>query len=365
MPLRIAVIARPALGGLRRHVSLLLQSLNRTTIVPTLIAPPDFSCDPPISDVEPITLAIKARTNILTDLFTTLRLVALVRRKFDLLHAHGLRAALIAVPAARFVGIPVIWTAHNLLPSNSRLQSLLVKVLGNSASRVVAVSSAVKQTLMRCGVPSSKIVVIPNGIDTSPFESADSNGNIRSLYGIPENAPLLLAIGRFSPEKGFDVLLEAFRRVVTAHPNCNLILIGDGPEETALKTQAAGIPNTYLPGRMENIIPYYHSCDMVVVPSRLEGQGLVAIEAMASGKPVISSAVGGLVEVVLNNETGLTVPAENPQELANAIQRLIGNTGLCETMGQKGKQRVAELFTLQRMSAELEELYFATAKIGT
>ncbi len=360
--IRVAQVMRPAAGGMRRHLFTLLAGLDRRRFAPTLFAPADFPAADCPSDVPHIPLAISARTRPLADLHAIRQLAQHLRQNFDIVHAHGLRGALIGVLAARQAGLPALFTAHNLISRPSLLQRFFLALVGRDAAAVIAVSEAVAAMLCAAGIPRAKIAVIPNGIALGPFDVQTDAEAVRAAFGVPPTAPLVLAIGRLSPEKGFDVLLEAFRQMQLRMPEARLILAGSGPEEAALWNQAVrgGIDQTgtvIFAGQQAEVAPLLQAADVVAIPSRQEGQGIVALEAMAARRPVVASRVGGLVETVIEGETGLLVPPQDAAALAEALLALLSNPAQRQQMGEAGRVRVTQEYTAERMVQRIEAVY--------
>ncbi len=365
---RVAQIARPAAGGIRRHVSLLCAHLDRRQFAPSLYAPADFTLDltsEPSENVPQHRLEIASRTRIAADLRAVSDAARQLRGRTDLVHAHGLRAALIGVPSAKLAGVPSLFTAHNLLPPTSRLQRVLLRHIGRATNAIIAVSQAVADTLTDAGVPAANIHVIPNGIPTTQYRSRDFIAD-NMLDFVPEGAVVVLAIGRLSPEKGFDVLLDAFPYVLANISSACLLLAGDGPEADSLRTQAQNSPavsHIQFLGRVVDVVPLLHRAQVVAIPSRQEGQGLVALEAMAAGLPVVASRVGGLKETVVDGVTGLLVPPDDPRALASALVQILRDTtqGRIAPMRQQATQRAEQLYTVERMILNIENVYRSLA----
>lgn len=355
--IRVAQVVRPAEGGIRKHVSLLTAGLNRERFASAVYAPADFTLDAAAQDVPQHVIAISARTNISADLRAISDLTKQLRGSVNLVHAHGLRAALIGVLAAKRAGIPSLFTAHNLVPPTGRLQRVLLRVIGQSTRRILAVSQAVAKSLIAGGLPNTKIHVVPNGISVAAFDTPDTI-KVRNDFNIPTNAPLVVGIGRLSPEKGLDLLITAMADVLSVLPDACLLLAGDGPERESLRALARQIDGAcYFPGKVENPIPFLKTAAIVAVPSRQEGQGIVALEAMAASKPVVAANVGGLAETIVPNVTGLLVPPENPTELADALISLLQNSSRRDEMGIQGRLRVEQHYTLERMINNIETIY--------
>ncbi len=354
---RVAQVVRPAEGGIRRHVSLLASGLDSKRFVSAVYAPADFTLDTAAPNVILHPVAISARTNIAADLRLIYALSKQLRGKADLVHAHGLRAALIGVLAAKRAGVPSVFTAHNLVPPMSGLQRILFRAIGRSAKRILAVSQAVADTLTAAGLPNEKIQVVPNGVALAAFDPPDTT-DIRAQYHIPNTAPLIVAIGRLSHEKGFDLLLAAFATVCNELPDAHLLIAGDGPELETLRALASEFNVAcHFVGRVDNVVPILRAADVVAVPSRQEGQGIVALEAMASRKPVVAAQVGGLAETIVPDITGLFFPPENVSALAENLTMLLQAPARCREMGLQGRRRVEQLYTLERMINNIATVY--------
>jgi len=351
-------VARPATGGMRRHISTLLAGLDRETFSPTLFAPPDFTLDPPVPNLRRIDIPIRARTAPRADWRAVRLLTQQLQGRFELVHGHGLRGAWIGALAASRAGIPFMFTAHNLVSPSGFLLRFCLRRIGGRTARAIAVSQAVAETLIAAGIPAEKITVVPNGISLAPFDTPFDPLETRATYGIPAGAPLVLAIGRLAPEKGFDVLIDAFQKLSARLPEACLALVGSGPLDAPLRARA-GESSILFTRMVANVTPLLHAADVVAIPSRQEGQGIVALEAMAASKPVVASRVGGLVETVIAGETGLLVPPEDTAALAAALESLIADPARRAALGAAGRKRVEQEYTASRMIARLEAVYLS------
>jgi glycosyltransferase involved in cell wall biosynthesis len=354
------MVTRPATGGLRQHLSTLLAGLDRSRFQPTLFAPPDFTLPTPLDSVPRVPTAIGPTTRPLTDLRVIRHLAPRLRGEFAMVHAHGLRGALIGVLAAQRAGIPAVFTAHNLVPPLGALPRFFLAHVGRHAAAVLAVSQAVAATLLAAGIAPEKIAVIPNGIDLAPFDTGMDRAVARAACGLPAEALLVVAVGRFAPEKGLDVLIRAFPQVTTRFPQARLLLVGSGPLDTELRALADQTPAqnaVVFAGRQSDVAPFFLSADVVAIPSRQEGQGIVALEAMAARQPVVASRVGGLVETILPGETGLLVPSEDLDALAQALLALLADESQRRDMGSQGRARVETEYTAEKMVTRIEAIY--------
>jgi glycosyltransferase involved in cell wall biosynthesis len=185
------------------------------------------------------------------------------------------------------------------------------------ADRVVALTPADLEEQVALGLaPREKYAVIHNGVDPSPFEALPDKAEARRLLGLPLDATLVIAVGRLSPEKGQDIFLEALERLRRTHPHVQGLLVGDGPMRAALEARPSACAVHFL-GLRTDVPLCLRAADLFVLPSRYEAQGMVVVEAMMAGLPVVAMRVGGVPGILAHGETGiLTSEAELPRDLA-------------------------------------------------
>lgn len=312
-----------------------------------LIAPENLN----LPDIPFQSASITARSHPLADLHAAKRTAQYARnQRAQLLHGHGLRGAWIASLAARGAHKPFVFTAHNLAPARAGLlSSFFLRRTVRKAKAVICISQAVADSLAPYGLTPDKTALIPNGIDLVAFDVSS-----------PPTPSLIVAIGRLAPEKGFDTLIEAAVRVCERVPEAHFVLAGEGEERAKIETLIVqhGLTERFqMLGLREDIPTLLASAAVVAVPSLSEGQGLVALEAMAACRPVVASHVGGLVETIEDGVTGLLVPPRRAAALAEALGRLLGDTALREQMGAAGRARVEAHYTADRMVDRTLELY--------
>src|SRR4029077_14295619 len=172
----------------------------------------------------------------------------------------------------------------------------------------------------------------------------------------------LLCLGRLVAEKGFDLALEAFATVLDRFPNARLVIGGDGPEREKLQHQAITlglVDSVEFAGRIppEEVAHFIDEATLVLIPSRLEGFGLVALEAALMARPVVAARVGGLPEVVLHQKTGLLVEHEDHEDLAEAITLLLDHPRTATMFGEAAQRRAKEVFSFERYVAAYDDLY--------
>ena len=234
------------------------------------------------------------------------------------------------------------------------------------ADSLIANSEATKNSLLKNApwLKPERINVVYNGIDPQPFLSQNTS-DLRSELQIPKDAKLVGFAGQLDERKGIKYLLPAFFSALKLAPNAHLVLAGQGPLEKWINTfcQKYSLENRiHLIGFVNHIEKFMKSIDLFVLPSLWEGFGIVLIEAMAAAKPCITTATSSMLEIVQHGETGLVVPTENAEELAEAMEELLNDTEKTEQMGQNGRQRVLEKFTLDKMLDHIESLFVQTLK---
>ena len=291
------------------------------------------------------------RTTGKFDPLTLARLAARLRRdRVDVLHTHLSTGSLIGSLAARLAGVPAVATVHGL---NRR-------TCFNYARRVIAISQAVRRNLIEQGLPDSRVTVIYNGVEWQRYREVPHAGALRAELGFSADDLVIGAVGRLGPEKGHFYLIEATALAARAGLPLRLLIVGEGRQRQVLEDTAhrCGIAERVtFAGFQRDVRPYQAAMDIFCLPSLKEGLSLSALEAMAVGKPVIASRVGGTPEVVIEGESGMLVEAANATALAEAILALARDPQRARRMGEAGRVRVERYFDLERMVDQIEEVY--------
>lgn len=286
---------------------------------------------------------------------------ALVREGTALARQHGIRIlhANSAVPAqwmlpvARTLRLPLLSHLHIDYLRRSRYAMLL-----HQADLIVGVSRQVLDDFLGDGVPDTRTRVIYNGIDFARLDQRPGK-DLRPLLGIPAGTTLIGAAGSLIRRKGHDVLIRALG-LLTGEQALHLLIASDGPEREALQRLTAELGlsgRVHFLGYHDDITDVYESCDVMVLASRADAFGLVLAEAGYSRRPVVATRVGGIPEVVVDGETGLLVPPDDPQALAGALQRLVDDKALRERLGAAGRVCAQTRFSVQRMAADFGDAY--------
>lgn len=289
-----------------------------------------------------------------------------------LLHAHDWLSAPAAVTLKHLLRVPLVATIHATEHGRSR-GSISTPMqqqihywewrLTYEAWKVFVCSGSMRNEVAAAfTLPQDKVIVLPNGIDLESFDKHVPEPGERGRYALPWEKIIFFA-GRHVYDKGVDVLIEAARIVLSRRSDAKFVVAGDGPMRMHLEWLASsyGLGEKVLfTGRIRDDALYraMKLADVVVVPSRYEPFGIVALEAMAAAKPVIASRVGGLSEIVVEGETGLLVPPEDPAALASAIELLLDNPAIAREMGLRGRRRVEELYRWDKIVRYMRYVYW-------
>lgn len=350
-------------GGTERHVLHLVRRLHRDHRV-ALLSP-----EGPMLD-EFLQLGIEYRPfpRLEKNLFAGLREFRRGLRQlindFDpsVVHVHA--AAELALLVRTVNGsIPVVLTTHGFAVANPdanyRLAAWICRL--GRVKKVIGVSRSEAQMLHRGGLTESRLRVVHNGIP----DLEEPPINWRERLGWPVDAPVIGAVGRLEPVKGFHLLLDAIAALpdelgpAWALPP-RIVIVGDGSERDALERQAAELglaERVHFAGYRPDAYRAPGGFDVMVIPSLQEAFGLVCLEAMAAGCPVIASDVGGLPELVRDGETGLLVPAGDADALVEALVRLLGDRDGARRMGALARQRFLQDFHVERMVERTRDIY--------
>ncbi|MFL5342206.1 MAG: glycosyltransferase family 4 protein [Gemmataceae bacterium] len=290
------------------------------------------------------------------------------RSRLDLLHTQNTGCEESPV-AARLAGLSrVVGTFHvdstcDVTRTRSGMRYRALELLSNHClDRAIAVSRAAgRDWVQRTRISPHRVTTIYNGIDPQKFRRRMSRGAARSRLGLPPcGGPVVGAVGRLDPAKGFTYLLDAVARLKGAHPSIVLVIAGYGPERAELEDQASrlGISDSVkFLGFQQHVQWVLDSLDLFVIPSLTETLGYACLEAMAAGLPAVGTAVGGIPEVIVPEETGLLVSPRDADGLARAIHTLLQSPDLREQMGAAGRLRVVRHFRESEMVRKTIDLY--------
>lgn len=284
----------------------------------------------------------------------------------DIIQTTLLYADLIGAIAARLANVPSVISWETV--SHGSFDTLRTKQRHKMAYRfamryvkkIVAVSDETRDSIiMYRKIDSEKIQTIHYGVNLNKFQKISSNGK-RQEIGISEDAKVIGVVARIEEVKGHRYLIEAAQEIVKKIPSVYFIFIGDGSLRTELenRVEELGLTSHFkFLGFRKDVHELLNSIDVFVLPSISEGLPNVILEAMASEKPVVASAVGGIPEAVIDGETGYLVPEKNTVALQEAITKLLEDKVSLTEMGKNARRRVEEEFSLQKEISEFEKLY--------
>ena len=287
-------------------------------------------------------------------------LVRLIRREqIDVLHLHMVHATIVGGLTAWLLNpARVVLSKHyQYAMLSGRFARLLDRTFTNRAEAVAAVSQCVQRDLVRHGMAPGRTRVIYNGIDLKMFDRRAAEKTPLARDG---GGPLLACLGSLHPVKGQEFLLRAMPDILRQHPGARLFLIGEGRERARLEQmrESLGIRDVVMmPGFQRNVPAILPQIDLCVHPSVDEAFGLVLLEAMAAGKAVVATSVGGIPEIVAEGRTGLLVPPRDPAALARAVCTVLADPEQRANMGAAGRARVEQEFTIQKTMRDYETLY--------
>jgi glycosyltransferase involved in cell wall biosynthesis len=377
----LRVIARLNMGGPALHVAYLTAGLRErgyeTTLVAGSLARGEDSMAFVADELGVNVVRIDElgrEISPLRDLLATVRLARLIRRERpQILHTHTAKAGTVGRVAALLAGSRrppiVVHTFHGHVlrgyfgPLRSFFFRLLERWLASRTTALVAVSPQVRDDLVALRVaPRERFVVIRLGIELDQRVAPDQDGRSESrrYLGIPDERFTVGWIGRMTGVKRTDDVLVAFKHLRDSGVDACLCLVGDGPDRTQLEQRAhelGVVRDTLFLGYQENVAPFYAAFDALVLPSGNEGTPVSAIEALAAGRPVVATRVGGVPDVVRDGEDGFLVEAGATDELAERLARLARDPELRRRMGEEGRSRVVPRYAVDRLVDDVDRLY--------
>jgi glycosyltransferase involved in cell wall biosynthesis len=276
----------------------------------------------------------------------TLRRLA---RAADVVHFHTARAHAMAPWLAGVAARRIVTRRMDYVPRGGPWARFLYN---RAVDRVIAISDGVRAALLAAGVEATRIRVVPSGVDVAALAApADAGERVRAEWGVPDAVVLVGVVGALESRKGHATLIEAAARLAPS-PSVCLVFCGSGSQEGALRAQAAarGVA-AYFAGFRPDVGACLAALDLAVLPSLKEGLGVAALEAMAAGRAVVASRVGGLAEVVVDGETGRLVAPGDVDGLAAALATLVADAAVRRAMGEAGRRRVAAHYSMAAMAA--------------
>lgn len=358
--------ASPFFGGPERVILDIVKTMRKESYgVESIVATfrENGGCDPFLDELRKNKIeGIRLRHDMPRLLAAIREITTLLHeRRVELLCAHGHKSRLLGWIAARRLGIPIVGVSHGWTWQDwkTSLYERLDRWMHRRMDAVVAVSQGQADKIILSGTPIDRVYVIHNAIDFERFNDPPREEYRRIVDSFFERRPFFLvgAAGRLSPEKGFDVLIDA---VAQCRQHVGVLLFGEGVlrEELQKRIDRAHLSDRFkLAGftkELDRLLPHV---DLFVQSSRTEGFPCVNLEAMAARRAVVATAVGGVPEQVIPEQTGLLVPPNDPEALSAALDRLAVDEPLRHHMGETGRRFVAEKFTCDVQAGKYWKLF--------
>ncbi len=313
------------------------------------------------------------RINIIKDLKAFFDIWRIIKKYNPIIvHTHSSKAGLMGRLAAKLAGAPIIvHTPHGHVffgyfgPFKTKLFIIFEKLASRITDKIVALTNREKKDHVLFKIAEEdKFSVIYSGIERNILKesSSEEKQNLKKELGIPENSLIVGTAGRLVPVKGPEFLVKASKYIISKYPDTYFMFTGDGPLEQDLKRKALemGISNNIIfLGWRDDLAKIISIYDIFVLPSLNEGMGRVLVEAMALGKSIVASNVGGIPDLVIHGKNGFLVPPKNPKELAKYIQVLLEDKDKREKMGLAGKEMALNFgagIMIEKIASLYEEL---------
>lgn len=303
--------------------------------------------------------------NPFLDLLMVARIRDFIRQHgIDLVHSHGYKMDVLGLVAAKASGKPVIGTFHEpvgiILPVKSGFYRLLDFICLRFFDGVVTVSRSAAEYLAVKGIAGKKIRVIHPGIDLNEIKTAREQASVKKELMLPEDSVVVGVAGRLHYQKGHSAFIEAAAKLSLEFPGLRFLVVGEGELEGELEDMAKKLglgDKITFAGYVNDVKRFMDAMDVFVLPSLWENLPASLLEAMALGKPVVATNVGGVSEAVVDGASGILVPPGDPEALAAAVSKLVSDKNLAREMGSSARRAIKEKFSLDSAVREYEEAY--------
>jgi glycogen(starch) synthase len=304
--------------------------------------------------------------------FLTKRMADVIQHvDFDVMHVHDWLAAFSGISFKHYMKKPMVLTVHSTevgraqglhSPDSFSINGIEWWAM-YEADRVIVCSQSMKNEI--CGhfnLPLDKVDVIPNAIDATKYQIPVDRGAVRQRYGVGYGEKLILCVGRLVPQKGIEYFIRAIPHVAKRYPEAKFVIVGEGWSRDILEAearasgQARKIQFTGFASDRE-VIELMTSADVLVVPSIYEPFGIVALEGMATGVPVVASKVDGLAEVIEHERTGLFVYPRSPESIAWGIDRILSDPDHAKWLTENAKDKLHKAYSWEAVAMKTVDVY--------
>lgn len=284
------------------------------------------------------------------------------KERVDVVHCHNRKALLYGGLAGMLAPrTRLVYTKHGASHWEGGPTALLGRCVMGRSRAVVAVSQDIERGVIAGHWANrGRLHTVLNGVDLEHFRPRSNRAAVRQSIGIPSSAPVVGTVARLSPEKDQATLLRAFARVASVLPDAHLLLVGDGTlrgELEALARELQIFERAHFLGERTDIAELLGAMNVFCLPSLTEGTSLTLLEAMATGLPVVATAVGGTPEVVAHETSGLLVEAGQPEQLADALVQVLQDSALAVRFGAAGREIVGARYSMQSMVERYAAIY--------
>jgi len=290
--------------------------------------------------------------------------------EYDVLHVHDWLTAPAGISFKHFLSKPMVLTVHSTEYGRSSLHSPDSYAIDGiewwatyEANKIIVTTDFMRREVCdHFHVPWEKVEIVPNGIDLRKFPEGVDRDAVRRRYGIHANEKLVLCVGRLVPQKGVEFLIRAVPLMVSRHPEAKFVIVGDGWLKSHLEYLARSTEHGwkisftgFIPD--SELVALLKSADVLVVPSIYEPFGIVAIEGMAAGVPVVATQIGGLGEIIEQNKTGLLVYSRNPDSIAWGVDRVLSDPNHSKWLTQNALEKVQKTYSWEAIAMKTIKIY--------
>jgi len=281
----------------------------------------------------------------------------LIRKEnVDIINTHSSKDSWVAAVGAWLSGRKhaIVRTRHLAIGIKKSLTYTLLP------DKIVAVSDYVRDLFIKQGIDRDRIITIPSGIDLSRFDPSKTSGSLRKEFSIGPAVPVVIMVAILRFDKGHYYFIQAAKMVVEKFPDARFLIVGDGPQRKNIEGYIDNLSlrkNMVMLGMRDDIPRVFASASLYVIPSLREGMGQSTMEAMAMGVPVIASRVGGLPELIRDNETGVLVPPKDADALAKAIIGLLTDGEKAGGLAVRAQQAIRDTYNIERTVDKTLDLY--------
>jgi glycosyltransferase involved in cell wall biosynthesis len=373
-------------SGAERLLLMILARLDRERFDPVVVCPEDGPLMKLAAELTPVAAvaSLQARftwrvDHLLGYLRSFLLVIQQFRRKVisikpDLIHANSIRAGLVATAATFGLKTRVVWHLHDLLPRHPLSSVIRVSAFVSPRTQMIAVSQAVADNFVGRFFPlKNRVQAILNGIDLEKFQpSQTARQEIREEFQLDQAEPVIGIVGQLTPRKGQLELVRAFAQVLTQIPRATLLIVGAplfnrDEDYAALLRRTAGdlgiAERVLFTGPRSDVAALMQALDLIVINSSAEPFGLVAVEAMACGTPMLAAASGGIPEIIEHGRNGWLIPPGDEPALADAVVYLSCQPALTAVLAVQAEAHVALHFSAERYLSELQAFYCPNVKL--